>query len=106
MSCATVPSKHQDRCPAGRYKNTHKVSRAEVKTIQRLLICWVMWAQGQCSTGCSVTTQRLLAQVQGEAQDGGGCRLSIPLTHLTLYWVWLWSEVGDVLTIPALRLLI
>ena len=99
VSCATVPFKHQDRCPAGRYKNTHKVSRAEVKTIQRLLICWVMWAQGQCSTGCSVTTQRLLVQVQGEAQDGEGGRLSTPLLISFLSCVWVWSRVGDVLTL-------
>ena len=38
-------------------------------------------------------------QVQGEAQDGGGGRLSSPLTHLTLSCVWLWSRVGDVLTL-------
>ena len=29
----------------------------------------------------------------GEASD------STPLTHLTLSWVWVWSRVGDVLTL-------
>ena len=38
-------------------------------------------------------------QVQGEAQDGGGGRLSTPLTHLTLSRVWVWCRVGDVLTL-------
>ena len=32
-------SKYQDSYPAGRYKNIHQVPRAEVKTVQRLLIC-------------------------------------------------------------------
>ena len=71
----------------------HQVPGAEVKTIQRLLICWVLWSQGRCSSGCSVTLTEALAQVQGEALDGGG-RLSTPLTHLTLSWVWVWSSMG------------
>ena len=37
--------------------------------------------------------------MQGEAQDGGGGRLSAPLTRLTLSWVWVWCRVGDVLTL-------
>ena len=37
--------------------------------------------------------------MQGEAQDGGGGRLSTPLTRLTLSWVWVWCRVGDVLTL-------
>lgn len=65
-----MPSKQQDRYLTGRYKSIYQVPGAEVKTIQRLLICWVLWAQGQCSAGCSVIHLRLLAQVQGEAQDG------------------------------------
>ena len=55
VSCATVPSKQQDRCPTGRYKNIYQFPRAEVKTIQRLFICRVLWAQRQCSARCSVT---------------------------------------------------
>ena len=37
--------------------------------------------------------------MQGKAQDGGGGRLSTPLTCLTLSCVWLWSWVRDVLTL-------
>ena len=37
--------------------------------------------------------------MQGEAQDGRGSRLSTPLTRLTLSCVWLWSRMGDVLTL-------
>ena len=37
--------------------------------------------------------------MQEEAQDGGDGRLSAPLTHLTVSCVWLWSKVGDVLTL-------
>ena len=37
--------------------------------------------------------------MQGEAQDGRGSRLSPPLTRLTLSCVWLWSRMGDVLTL-------
>ena len=82
-----------------KYKNIHQVPRADVKTIQRLLVCRVLWVQGRCSTRCSVTPQRLLAQVQGEAQDEGSGRLSPPLACLTMSCFWLWSRVGDVLTL-------
>ena len=64
---------HGSEIQQGSCENIHQVPGAEVKTIQRLLICRVLWSQG------------LLAQV--EAQDGGG-RLSTPLTRLTLSWVW------------------
>ena len=99
VSCATVPSKQQDRYLAGRYKNIYQVPGAEVKTIQRLLICWVLWAQGQCSARCSVIHTEAPGAGAGRG-PGWGRRQTVPsLTHLTLSWVWLWSRVGHVLTL-------
>ena len=46
---------HGSEIQQGSCENIHQVPGAEVKTIQRLLICWVLWSQGRCSTGCSGT---------------------------------------------------
>ena len=99
VSCATVPSKQQDRCPTGRYKNIYQVPRAEVKTIQRLFICRVLWAQGQCSARCSVTHTEAPGAGAGRGPGRGRWQTVPSLTRLTLSWVWLWSRVGHVLTL-------
>ena len=67
MSHATMTSKHQERYPAGRYKNIHQVPGAEVKNIQRPLICWVLRAQGRGSAGCSVAR----TEAPGAGAGGG-----------------------------------
>ena len=46
---------HGSEIQQGSCENIHQVPGAEVKTIQRLLICRVLWSQGRCSTGCSMT---------------------------------------------------
>ena len=51
----------------GSYESIHQVPGTEVRTIQRLLICWVLWAQGQCSAGCSVTC----TEAPGAGAGGG-----------------------------------
>ena len=99
VSCATVPSKQQDRCPTGRYKNIYQFPRAEVKTIQRLFICRVLWAQGQCSARCSVTHTEAPGAGAGRGPGRGRWQTVPSLTRLTLSWVWLWSRVGHVLTL-------
>ena len=53
----------------GSYESIHQVPGAEVKTIQRLLICRVLWTQGQCSAGCSVTH----TEAPGTGAGEGGC---------------------------------
>ena len=99
VSCATVPSKQQDRCPTGRYKNIYQFPRAEVKTIQRLFICRVLWAQRQCSARCSVTHTEAPGAGAGRGPGRGRWQTVPSLTRLTLSWVWLWSRVGHVLTL-------
>ena len=84
---------------SSRYRNIHQAPGAEVKTIQRLLICWVLWAQGGCRARCSMTHTEASGTGAGGGPGRGDGRLSAPLTHLTLSWVWLWSRVGDVLTL-------
>ena len=70
----------------------------EVKTVQRLLICQVLRAQGQCSTGWSMTHTE--APGAGtEKVTGWGRWQTAPLTHFTPFCVWLWSSVGYVLTL-------
>ena len=71
VSHATVPSKQQNRCPEGRYKNICQVPGAEVKTVQRLLICWVLWAQGWCSIRCTVTYTETAAAGVGRVPGWG-----------------------------------
>ena len=107
VSQATVPSKQQDRCPAGRYKNIHHVPRAEVKTIQRLLICWVLRAQERYSTRCSVTR----TEAPGIGSGGGpgwGRRqtVSSPYSSHPVLCLALVQGGGCTDSIPALRLLI
>ena len=99
VSQATVPSKQQDRCPAGRYKNIHHVPGAEGKTIQRLLICQVLWAQGQCRTRCSVTRTENPGAGAGRVPGWGRWQTVHFLLISFLSCVWLRSRVGDVLTL-------
>ena len=98
---------HMPQCPP---KNRTGVQQIDIKTSIRFLeqksrpfkgsSSAGSWGhKGGASLGALWLAQRLLAQVQGEAQDGGGGRLSPPLTRLTLSWVWLWSQVRDVLTL-------
>ena len=83
----------------GSYESIHQVPGAEVKTIQRLLICRVLWTQGWYSAGCSVTH----TEAPGTGAGGGpgrGRQQNVPsLTRLTLSCVWVWSRVGDILTL-------
>ena len=79
------------------YKNIHQVPGVKSRLFKDS-ICRVLWTLGWCSTRCSVITQRLLVQVQGV--PGWGRRQTVhSLTRLPLSWVWLWSRVGDVLTL-------
>ena len=83
----------------GSYESIHQAPGAEVKTIQRLLVCRVLWAQGRCSTGCSVTRTEAPGAGAGGGPGQGRRQTVRSLIHLTLSWVWLWSRVGDVLTL-------
>ena len=76
----------------GSYESIHQAPGAEVKTIQRLLLCWVLWAQGQCSIEAPGTGA-------GGGPGRGRWQTVCSLTHLTLSWVWVWCRVGDVLTL-------
>ena len=98
---------HVPQCPPN---NRTGVQQADIKTSIRFLeqksrpfkvsSSAGSWGhKGGASPGALWPTQRLLAQVQGEAQDGGSSRLFPPLTRLTLSWVWLWSRVRDILTL-------
>ena len=60
------------------YKNIHQVPGVKSRLFKDS-ICRVLWTQGWCSTRCSVITQRLLVQVQGESPDGADGRLPTPL---------------------------
>ena len=71
MSHAAVTSEHQDVYPADRYKNIHRGLGAEVKTIHRPLVCWLLWAQGWCTSGCSVTR----TEAPGAGAGGGPGRV-------------------------------
>ena len=85
----------------GDIKNKHQVPRAEVKTVQRLLVCRVLRAQGQCSTRWSMTHTE--APGTGTEKVPGRGRLqTAPLTHFTPSCVWLWSIVGYVLTLSQI----
>ena len=83
----------------GSYESIHLVPGAEVKTIQRPLICRVLWAQGRCCTGCSVTRTEAPGAGAGGGPGWGRWQTVCSLTHLTLSWVWVWSRVGDELTL-------
>ena len=83
----------------GSYESIHQVPGAEVKTIQRLLICRVLWAQGWCRTGCSVTRTEAPGTGAGGGPGRGRWQTVCSLTRLTLSWVWVWASVGDVLTL-------
>ena len=83
----------------GSYESIHQIPGAEVKTIQRPLICRVLWAQGQCRTGCSVTRTKAPGTGAGGGPGWGRWQTVCSLTHLTLSWVWGWASVGDVLTL-------
>ena len=90
-----------------RYKNTHQVTRAEVKTVQRLLICWVLWAQGQCSARCSMTRTEAPGASAGR-RPGWGRQQTVPspyLSHPPLCLALLQGR-GCTDSIPALSLLI
>ena len=76
----------------GSYESIHQAPGAEVKTIQRLLLCWVLWAQGQCSIEAPGTGA-------GGGPGRGRGQTVCSLTRLSLSCVWLWSRVGDVLTL-------
>ena len=94
------------QCPPN---NRTGVQQVDIKTSIRFLeqksrlfkgsICQVLRAQGWCSTGCPVTH----IEAPGAGAGGGpgqGRRQTVrSLIHLTLSWVWLWSRVGDVLTL-------
>ena len=83
----------------GSYESIHQVPGAEVKTIQRPLICRVLWAQGQCSPGCSVTRTEAPGAGAGGGPGRGRWQTVCSLTRLTLSWVWVWSSVRDELTL-------
>ena len=90
-----------------RYKNTHQVTRAEVKTVQKLLICRVLWAQGWCSTRCSMTC----TEDPGAGAGGGpgrGRRQTVlsPYSSHPVLCLALVQGGGCTDSIPALRLLI
>ena len=55
--------------------------------------------KGSAEPGAPWPIQRILAQVQGESQDGGDGRLSTFLLISFLSYVWLRSRVGDALTL-------
>ena len=83
----------------GSYESIHQVPGAEVKTIQRLLVCWVLRAQGRCITGCSVTHREAPGAGARGGPGRGRWQTVCSLIRLTLSWVWLWSRVRDVLTL-------
>ena len=83
----------------GSYESIHQAPGAEVKTIQRLLVCRVLWAQGRCSTGCSVTRTEASGAGAGGGPGRGRWQTVCSLTRLTLSWVWVWSSVRDELTL-------
>ena len=83
----------------GSYESIHQAPGAEVKTIQRFLICRVLCAQGRCSTGCSVTRTEAPGAGAGGGPGWGRWQTVCSLTRLTLSWVWVWASVGDVLTL-------
>ena len=83
----------------GSYESIHQVPGAEVKTIQRLLICRVLWSQGRCSTGCSMTRTEAPGAGAGRGLGWGRWQtvhssyLSHPVLGLGLV------QHGDVLTL-------
>ena len=82
----------------GSYKNIHQVPGVEVKTVQRLHL------PGPVDTR---VMQYQVLRDHTEAPGAGAGRVPgwgrwqtvHSLTRLTLSWVWLWSRVGDVLTL-------
>ena len=91
----------------GSYESIHQALGAEVKTIQKLLVCWVLWAQGQWSAGCSVTR----TEAPGAGAGGGpGQRrrqtVCSPYSSLPVLCLALVQGGGCTDCTPALRLLI
>ena len=98
---------HRPQCPPN---NRTGVQQADIKTSimfpeQKSRLFKGSSSAGFCGhkggaePGAPWPVQRLLVQVQGESQDGGGIRLSTLLLISFLPRVWLWSRVGDVLTL-------
>ena len=91
----------------GSCKNIHQAPGAEVKTMQRLLVCRVLRAQGWCSTRCSVTC----TDDPGAGAGGGpgrGRRQTVlsPYSSHPVLCLALVQGGGCTDSIPALRLLI
>ena len=91
----------------GSYESIHQVPGTEVRTIQRLLICWVLWAQGQCSAGCSMTH----TEAPGAGAGGGpgrGRRQTVcsPYSSRPVLGLGLLQGGGCTDSIPPFRLLI
>ena len=95
----SVRSCRSSEIQQGSYESIHQIPGAEVKTIQRPLIFRVLWAQGRCSTGCSMTCTEAPGTGAGGGPRWGRWQTVRSLTRLTLSWVWVWSSVGDVLTL-------
>ena len=91
----------------GSYESIHLVPGAEVKTIQRPLICRVLWAQGRCRTGCSVTR----TEAPGAGAGGGPGRgrwqtVHSPYSSHPVLGLGLVQGRGCTDSIPDFRLLI
>ena len=103
----SVRSCHDSDIQPVSYENIHQVPRAEIKAVQRLLICWVLRAQGRPRMGevadCPLTYSShpvlCLALLQG-----GACTDSIPALRLLIWvednthqnsgWWRLWRELN------------
>ena len=91
----------------GSYESIHQVPRAEVKTIQRLLVCRVLWAQGWCSAGCSMThTEAPGAGAERGPRRGRQQTVHSPYLSHHVLCLALVQDGGCTDSIPALRLLI
>ena len=97
MSHIAVTSKHEDMHSTD-IKTPIRLPEQKSRLFKGSSSAGSCGHKGSAVPGAPWPAQRLLEQVQGDAQDGGGSRLSPRLTCLTLHCVWLCSRVGDVLT--------